>query len=77
MIIRKILSLSADGSKVVFQSLASNLRQVTPIIHGIFLLKDLQTGTITRVNTSSSGEQANGWSLIFIIIRWWQSIVYE
>ncbi len=53
-------SISADGTKVTFQSFATNL--VPDDINGeadIFL-KDLTTGTITLVSTSGNGQPGNG-----------------
>ena len=53
-------SLSADATKVAFSSDASNL--VPGDTNGArdLFLADLTTGTVTRVSTSASGEQANG-----------------
>lgn len=52
-------SISADGRFVAFQSIASNL--VTGDTNGTMdiFLKDVQTGSVTRVSTSTGGGQAN------------------
>jgi Ca2+-binding RTX toxin-like protein len=52
-------AVSADGRYVAFQSLASNL--VADDTNGSvdIFMKDLQTGAVTRISTSSSGAQAN------------------
>ncbi|MET3694661.1 Hint domain-containing protein, partial [Methylobacterium goesingense] len=51
-------SISADGTRVAFQSLATNL--VTGDTNGAtdVFVKDLSTGAITRVSTDSTGAQA-------------------
>jgi len=53
-------AISADGRYVAFLSYASNL--VPGDTNGIedVFVRDLQTGTTHRVNTSASGAQANG-----------------
>jgi hypothetical protein len=52
-------SLSSDGRYLVFQSDASNLvAGDTNAISDVFI-KDLQTGTTTRVSTDSSGTEGN------------------
>lgn len=52
--------VSADGKKIMFFSYASNLvNNDTNGIEDIFV-KDMNTGLLTRVNTSSQGVQANG-----------------
>jgi hypothetical protein len=54
-------AISADGRYVVFKSQASNF--VTGDTNGTswdIFRKDLQTGAIVRVSTSSSGAQSNG-----------------
>lgn len=56
-------AISADGRYVVFRSQASNF--VTGDTNGTswdIFRKDLQTGAIVRVSTSSSGAQSNGGS---------------
>jgi Tol biopolymer transport system component len=55
-------ALSADGRYLVFLSEATNF--VTGDTNGIadVFVRDQKTGLIRRVNTSSSGEQANGTS---------------
>jgi len=52
--------VSSDGRYVVFQSSASNL--VADDTNGLadIFVKDLQTGVIQRVSTSSTGGQSNG-----------------
>lgn len=52
-------SISGDGSLVSFTSLASNL--VPGDTNGVsdVFVKNLSTGSITRISTGSSGEQAN------------------
>jgi Ca2+-binding RTX toxin-like protein/Tol biopolymer transport system component len=55
-------SISADGRYVVFESDASNLVSGDTNNFADVFVKDLQTGTITRVSTSSLGEQANNYS---------------
>lgn len=53
-------SLSSDGRYLVFQSDASNLvTGDTNAVSDVFI-KDLQTGTTTRVSTDSSGTEGNG-----------------
>lgn len=55
-------SISDDGRYVLFDSSASNLvGDDTNSLSDVFL-KDMQTGTTTRISTSSSGGQANGMS---------------
>lgn len=53
-------TISADGRFVLFASTATNL--VSGDTNGVsdVFLKDLQTGSLTRVSTSSSGDQATG-----------------
>jgi Tol biopolymer transport system component len=55
-------SVSADGRDVVFASDANNL--VAGDNNGTrdIFLKDTQTGAISRVSTSASDQQGNGWS---------------
>ncbi len=53
--------LSADGTKVTFESSASNLVSGDTDTLDVFL-KDMTTGVITRVSTDSSGIQANNQS---------------
>jgi Tol biopolymer transport system component len=52
-------SISADGRYVAFQSAASNL--VSDDTNGVpdIFVRDLQTGTTTRVSVGPSGAQAN------------------
>jgi len=53
-------TFSADGTKVLFSSLASNLvASDTNDVFDVFV-KDLKTGEITRISTDASGKQANG-----------------
>lgn len=51
--------MSADGRYVVFRSAATNLVSGDTNGIGDAFIKDLQTGITTRVNTSSSGAEAN------------------
>jgi Ca2+-binding RTX toxin-like protein len=53
---------SSDGTKIVFASNATNL--VAGDTNGVsdIFIKDLVTGTITRVSTDASGGQATGYS---------------
>ena len=55
-------SFSADGTKIVFTSSASNL--VAGDTNGVadVFIKDLVTGAVTRVSTGVAGLAANGWS---------------
>lgn len=53
-------SLSADGTKIAFESSASNLVSGdTNKVKDIFV-RDLTTGTTTRVNVDNNGNQSNG-----------------
>jgi Ca2+-binding RTX toxin-like protein len=52
-------SISNDGRYVTFQSLASNLVAADSNSTYDVFLKDLQTGTLTRVSTDAAGAQAN------------------
>jgi ELWxxDGT repeat protein len=54
---------SPDGSKVAFDSNASNLVSGDTNGRGDVFVKDLVTGTITRVSTDASGGQGNSGSL--------------
>jgi putative cell wall-binding protein len=56
-------AISADGRYVAFQSLASNL--VSGDSNGVWdvFVRDLRDKTTVRVSVSSSGTQANQWSL--------------
>ncbi|MCC2653770.1 MAG: hypothetical protein K0Q60_3936 [Microvirga sp.] len=53
-------ALSADGTRVLFSSLADNL--VPRDTNGTYdtFVKDLRTGEVTRVSVSASGQQING-----------------
>ena len=55
-------SLSADGTRVTFASLASNLDSADPVEGLDIYLKDLSTGDLVLVSTSSHGEKSNGTS---------------
>lgn len=70
-------ALSADGSKVVFSSKASNL--VAGDTNGVedIFVKDLTTGKITRVSTNANGEQANGESYRLDITPDGTKVVFE
>ena len=52
-------AVTADGSKVVFRSFAENLVVGDTNYRADIFVKDLSTGVVTRVNTSSSGSQAD------------------
>lgn len=70
-------SVSADGRYAAFYSNASNL--VPGDTNGAIdvFVKDLLTGTLTRVTTSSSGEQSNGSAFVPAISDDGQLIVYS
>jgi VCBS repeat-containing protein len=53
---------SPDGTKLIFESTASNLTAGDTNLHSDVFIKDLASGAITRVSTDSSGAQANGLS---------------
>jgi len=55
-------SLSGDGRYIAFISSATNLVAGDTNGKGDVFVRDLQTGTITRVSVNSSGKEANGWS---------------
>lgn len=55
-------SISSDGRYVVFDSYASNLVSGDTNGNGDIFRKDLTTGEIVRVSTSSDGSQANSYS---------------
>ena len=52
-------TLSADGTKVVFQSDAANLVDGDNNALADIFVKDLTWGTVTRINTSVTGAEAN------------------
>ncbi len=56
------VAISPDGTKVAFASAASNLIGSGNDTNGVYdiFVKDLTTGTITRVNTNASGNQVTG-----------------
>jgi Tol biopolymer transport system component len=57
-------SISADGSRVVFQSFASNLIvDDTNNVDDVFL-RDVGAGTTTRVSVGRDGQEANGPSYV-------------
>ncbi len=57
-----VATFSPDGTKVVFDSIATNLVSGdTNLDHDVFV-KDLVTGVNTRVSTDSAGQEGNGWS---------------
>lgn len=62
-------ALSADGSKVAFESNASNL--VVGGTNGTtdIYVKDLATGSVTLVSTAASGAEANGESGGGLVVR--------
>jgi len=53
---------SPDGAKVLFESDADNLVAGDTNGYGDIFLKDLVTGAVTRVSTSATGAQGNGYS---------------
>jgi Tol biopolymer transport system component len=55
-------TLSTDGRTIAFQSYATNLVAGDTNGQGDVFVRDLQTGTTTRVSINSSGVEANGWS---------------
>lgn len=55
-------AISADGTKVLFRSDASNLVDGDTNGRADLFLKDLVTGTVTRVNVAADGAQEDGWS---------------
>ncbi len=55
-------SISADGRYVAFQSLATNLVPGDTNQNTDIFVKDLQTGTLTRISTASNGTQGNSFS---------------
>jgi Tol biopolymer transport system component len=55
-------SISADGRYIAFQSVASNLVTGDTNATSDIFVRDLQTNSISRVNLSSSGIQANNYS---------------
>ncbi|MDQ3093694.1 MAG: hypothetical protein M3Q70_00770 [bacterium] len=60
-------SISSDGRYLIFESNASNLVAGDTNFGFDIFLKDLQTGTTTRVSTDSSGAESNansGWPAI-------------
>ena len=54
--------ISADGRFVVFESNATNLVANDVGGYSDIFVKNLATGTLTRVSTNSAGEAANNWS---------------
>lgn len=55
-------AISADGRYVAFESVATNLVPSDTNNASDIFLKDLATGALTRVSTTSSGVEANGYS---------------
>ncbi|MFG1343837.1 VCBS domain-containing protein [Xanthobacter autotrophicus DSM 431] len=55
-------AFSADSGKVAFVSYASNLVDGDTNETGDIFVKDLATGTTTRISTDAAGGQANSWS---------------
>jgi Ca2+-binding RTX toxin-like protein len=53
-------SFTPDGSKVIFQSLASNLVAGDTNAHYDVFIKDLTTGSLTRISTDTLGAEGNG-----------------
>jgi len=53
---------SSDGTKVAFWSFATNLVPDDTNGTGEIFVKDLLTGAVTRVSTSATGEQGNGFT---------------
>ncbi len=69
-------SISDNGSRVAFQSLATNL--VDGDTNGVsdIFVRDLNSNTTVRVSVSSSGEQANGPSYLPVISANGQFVVF-
>jgi Ca2+-binding RTX toxin-like protein len=61
------VAISADGTKVVFQSGATNLVPGDTNGHQDIFAKDLITGAVTLVSSSTAGVQANNDSNDFVI----------
>nr|WP_298952392.1 Hint domain-containing protein [uncultured Methylobacterium sp.] len=55
-----IARISADGTKVAFTSFADNLVPGDTNLSTDVFVKDLTTGTLTRVSTAADGTQSNG-----------------
>lgn len=66
-----------DGQKIIFTSAASNL--VAGDTNGVvdLFMKDLVTGAVTRVNTDSASQQANGDTSFYDISADGTRIVFE
>ncbi len=61
----QILLFSPDGTKVVFESAASNLVAGGTNGHQHIFVKDLTNGSVTLVSKDANGIQGNGFSLDF------------
>ena len=57
-------SFSADGKKVIFASMATNLVTGDSNVASDIFIKDLMTGAVTRISTTSTGTEANGNSVM-------------
>ena len=57
-------AVSADGSKVAFTSYANNLLTGDVNLQSDIYVKDLTTGAVTLVSTTSTGSQGNNHSLL-------------
>jgi len=55
-------SVSADGSLVAFESLASNLVADDTNNTGDIFIRDLHTGEVTRISTGPMGQESDGYS---------------
>jgi len=51
---------SADGTRILFESLATNLVGGDTNTSSDIFVKNINTGVVTRINTNSTGMQANG-----------------
>jgi Tol biopolymer transport system component len=66
-----------DGNKVVFMSTAANLVPGDTNVKNDLFLKDLATGVVTRLTTTSAGQQANGDSSRFDVSPDGTKIVFD
>ena len=70
-------SMSADGSKVAFISSANNLVAGDTLVSRDVFVKDLSTGALTLVSSSSSGQFANGVSYLAALSPDGTKVVFE
>lgn len=57
-------AMSADGRYVTFESQATNFASGTSTSRYDIYLRDMQSGTITKISTAPFGEQSNGDSIL-------------